>query len=177
MYHLKTLNALTASSRAVEGSTPQRLPPMSLNVQDSKRTTSGTANHKQIGSHGRRPTKATRTKWYDGVLGTLVVYTRSRYSSWPYESSSMEKETMQETSIRKTPRFVRRAFELCFVNYYGQISKTLRIYPVLTWNAPIFILCARGDMRGVQLALSSGKLSPFVVSTFGETLLHVSPMY
>ena len=56
----------------------------------------------------------------------------------------------------------------------SRISRTLNIYPIVEWIAPIFAICHRGDLQGLQALLSSGTVSPFVLDDSGRSLLHVS---
>ena len=50
------------------------------------------------------------------------------------------------------------------------------MYPILEYGAPIFDTCASGDLEGLQLALTSGTVSPFVLCENGWSLLHVSSL-
>lgn len=59
---------------------------------------------------------------------------------------------------------------------FGRVSRTLSTYPILESTAPIFAICRNGDLQGLQVALSSGSVSPFVLDEYGETLLHVGPL-
>ena len=62
------------------------------------------------------------------------------------------------------------------MNSLGQISRTLSTYPILANEAPIFDLCRQGDILGLQAALSSGTVSPFVLDKYGWSPLHVSSL-
>jgi hypothetical protein len=56
---------------------------------------------------------------------------------------------------------------------HWSISSGFRVDPVADGQDPIFMMCRRGDITGVQMAFSERKVSPFVRSQYGETLLHV----
>jgi hypothetical protein len=63
---------------------------------------------------------------------------------------------------------------LCFKNAYGSISHSLQVDPIADYDAPIFDLCGRGDIAGVQDMFNQRTVSPFVRDPDGKTLLHVS---
>lgn len=74
------------------------------------------------------------------------------------------------------PAFLRKTLELRFLHSFGKISRTLSTYPTLEDTAPIFQICKSGDLIGLQVALSSGSVSPFVLDEMGQSLLHVGPL-
>lgn len=74
------------------------------------------------------------------------------------------------------PIFSRKALELRFRSSFGQISRTLSTYPILESTAPIFHICRMGDLKGLQVALSTRSISPFVLDEKGQSLLHVSSL-
>jgi hypothetical protein len=54
------------------------------------------------------------------------------------------------------------------------ISSSIQVDPVAdSWNNPIFDMCRRGDIVGVQMEFSRRNVSPFVRGHDGTTLLHV----
>jgi hypothetical protein len=63
---------------------------------------------------------------------------------------------------------------LCFKNAYGSISHSLQVDPIAGSDAPIFSLCAEGDITGVQDMFARRIVSPYVRDPTGRTLLHVS---
>jgi hypothetical protein len=63
---------------------------------------------------------------------------------------------------------------ICFKNPYGSISHSLQVDPVADYDAPIFDLCEKGDIPGIQDMFARRIVSPFVRNPDGWTLLHVS---
>ncbi len=112
--------------------------------------------------------------WYDGILGSIGMHRKSKrsdYSQKPRQNPISI--TMEEYTFLICPSFMRRVFELRFCSSFGRIARSLTVYPVLELDDPIFEMCERGDMVGMQVAFGAGELSPFVVDSYGETLLHV----
>jgi len=57
---------------------------------------------------------------------------------------------------------------------HWSISSGIQVDPIADcWNSPIFDLCRKGNIAGVQMAFSKRKVSPFVRDQYGRTLLHV----
>jgi hypothetical protein len=57
---------------------------------------------------------------------------------------------------------------------HWSISSGIQVDPVADSHDPIFLMCIRGDIAGVQMAFSKRKVSPFVRDQDGNTLLHVA---
>lgn len=119
-------------------------------------------------------TKETYYNWYQGLFGFIVVRTKSKSLKRSDSRWNDNRAVVNEKTIKIKPSFMRQVLELQLVNSFGRISRTLSTYHVLEWNAPIFKMCKDGDLEGLQVAMSSGGISPFVVDEYGETLLHVS---
>ena len=111
--------------------------------------------------------------WYRGFLGSIRVQVKSTSLRIPNTRRDEDKATTNEKIITILPVFLRKALELRLSNSFGRIMRTLSTYNILEDEAPIFKTCSRGDLRGLQVALSSGNVSPFVTDKFGWTLLHV----
>lgn len=124
----------------------------------------------------RSITKETHRIWYRGFFGRVNIQSKSNSLNRSNTRKSGIKTTSNETIITMTPIFLRKTLELRFQNSFGRISRTLSTYPVLEDTAPIFEMCSTGDLQGLQVALSSGAVSPFVVDEHGCSLLHVSPL-
>lgn len=122
----------------------------------------------------RTTAKETYFLWYCGLFGRVDVRYKSTSLSKSNHRNSESKAISEEQIIRIQPVFLRKILELRFMSSFGQISRTLRTYPVLECGAPIIESCRRGDLQGLQVALSSGTVSPFVLTEEGCTLLHVS---
>lgn len=115
----------------------------------------------------------TSSIWYRGYFGSVDIQVKSTSLSTSKSRRTGDKAISEEKTIRITPAFFRKILELRLLSSFGQISRTLRTYPILKDSAPIFDICANGDLRGLQAALSSGTISPFVVTKTGKSLLHV----
>ena len=118
--------------------------------------------------------KETGLVWYNGMLGSVKVQSKSRSLNGPKSRKPKFKVVTDEQIITVTPTFSRKTFELRVLNSFGGISRSLSTYPVLSSEAPIFDICTRGDLLGLQVALSSRGVSPFVLDQYGWSLLHVS---
>ena len=119
-------------------------------------------------------TKETSLVWYSGLFGSVDVHSKSRSLKRPNTRKPEAPGVTNEKFITARPILLRKIFELRFLNSFGMISRTLSTYPVLESRAPIFHICASGDLQGLQVALSSGDISPFVLDQNGSSLLHVS---
>ena len=119
-------------------------------------------------------TEETSLVWYHGLLGSVKVRSKSRSLNRPNARKPKSKEVTNEKVIAVTPALFRKTFELRFSNSCGGISRSLSSYPILQGRAPIFDICRNGDLQGLQVALSSGGVSPFVLSQGGLSLIHVS---
>lgn len=113
--------------------------------------------------------------WYNGILGSVRSHKKLKRSSHSRKTPQNRMSVvLEENSFVINSSFVMRAFELRLCNGFGRISRSLNIYPVMMDNDPIFQMCQKGDIHGMQVAFSSGSLSPFVMDDYGFTLLHVS---
>ena len=131
---------------------------------------------KQCSTHKdtlRANSKETHTVWYRGYFGTVDIHVKSRSLSTSKSRRTGNRAISEEKTIKITPALLRKALELRLLSSFGQISRTLRTYPILKDSAPIFTICQNGDLRGLQVALSSGTFSPFVTDEYGWSLLHV----
>lgn len=124
----------------------------------------------------RKIAKETRLVWYRGFFGCVNVQFKSTSLSGSNTCRLGRKAANTEKTFLISSSLLRKAFELRFLNSFGQISRTLSTYPVLERTAPIFDMCFDGDVQGLQVALSSGDVSPFVLDQWGQSLLHVSPL-
>ena len=116
--------------------------------------------------------------WYNDVLGSIRIHRKSKRSNHTQDlRQNPISITIEEHTFLISPSFLRRAFELRFCNSFGRIEKSLNVYPVLMFDDPIFEMCEKGDMVGMQVAFGAGKASPFVVDTYGDTLLRVSSLF
>ena len=124
----------------------------------------------------RNTVKETDLVWCHDFFGKVSIQSKSSSLSRSNTRRLGAKATTNEKIITIMPIFFRKTLELRFRNSFGQISRTLSTYPILENSAPIFQICITGDLHGLQVALSSGNVSPFVLDQYGLTLLHVSPL-
>ena len=119
-------------------------------------------------------TEETSLVWYHGIFGSIKVQSKSRSLNRPNIRKPESKVVTSEQIITVTPTLFQKTFELRVSASFGGISRSLNSYPILEGNAPIFRICRNGDLQGLQVALSSGDVSPFVLSQGGLSLIHVS---
>ena len=122
----------------------------------------------------RTTAKVKNYVWYSGFFGRIDLQSKSTSLGRSDTHRSEDKATSTQDIIRITPVLLHKTFEFRFGNSFGQISRTLSIYPILKNDAPIFSVCIEGDLQGLQTLLSSGTVSPFALNTGGRSLLHVS---
>ena len=125
-------------------------------------------------SNFRTSTEITNYGWYRGFFGRIDIRSKSTSSSISNVHRLRNRVIFEEKIVRITPIFLDRILELRFENTFGQISRGLRTYPILEQQASIFDICRRGDLQGLQVALTGGTVSPFVLDEFDTSLLHVS---
>ena len=119
-------------------------------------------------------TEDTSLVWYHGIFGSIKVQSKSRSLNRPNIRKPESKVVKSEKIITVTPVLFRKTFELRVLDSLGGISRSLSSYPILEGRAPIFDICRNGDLQGLQVALSSGDVSPFALSQGGLSLIHVS---
>lgn len=172
MHHLEVTNGLALLNI---GTLP-REPPANIHNKATSPQVDGNLDCSTV--RAKQPwsltVEQTNRMWYDGILGWVKSHKKLKRSG--HSSDTRQNQTcvlIEEDSIMISPSFIRRAFELRFCNSFGRVPKSLHIYPVMMDDDPIFEMCQRGDMEGMQVALSGGNLSPLVVDNHGRTLLHV----
>ena len=132
---------------------------------------------KQCSTHTdflRAKSKEAHSVWYHGYFGSVDIRVKSTSLSTSKNRRTGNRALSEEKIIKITPAFLRKTLELRLLSSFGQISRTLRTTPILERGAPIFSICKDGDLGGLQAALSSGTISPFVTDENGWSLLHVS---
>ena len=113
--------------------------------------------------------------YYSGVWGEVFVQAKSAFLIKHPNGRNRGKSAIgEEKIVTFVPSFLPRGFDICFSSSMGWIPRSLSMYPVLDFRAPIFRMCQHGDVEGVQRAFSNGDVSPFVLDQHGMTLLHVS---
>jgi hypothetical protein len=111
---------------------------------------------------------------YSGLFGWLVIRRKTSDSTFGEgEPSPMTAYTNNETTWTFMPSFLPYAFDFRYLNTCGHVERSLRTYPVLPHTHPVWEMCERGDLKGIQKLLSNRQISPFCVSIYGGTLLTV----
>ncbi len=111
---------------------------------------------------------------YQGMFGAARIDTETTSSvTLPGSQATSQEVLLKLTSIVITPKILQRRLELFVKNCFGQISRTLSVYPVLSRNSPFFKMCGDGDANGIKAALGEGGMNPFVIDEDGFTSLHV----
>ena len=131
---------------------------------------------KQCSTHDdtlRARSKEAHSVWYHGYFGSVDIRVKSTSLSISKNRRTGNRAVSEEKIIKITPAFLRKTLELRLLSSFGQISRTLKTTPILERGAPIFRICMNGDLGGLQAALSSGTISPFVTDEYGWSLLHV----
>ena len=116
----------------------------------------------------------TDKEMYNGILGSVTFRKKTKYSRRSRDQMQQTDLVLEEDLIMITSSFFRRSFELRISNSFGWASRSLKMYPVMMEDAPVFRMCQKGDIEGLQVAFSRRDLSPFVLDNHGRTLLHVS---
>ena len=164
-----------SSSGGLQATTSEKPSPAapieSLSRDSRVQTTSSTRNNVF-----RNNAKEAYLARYRGFFGSVSIQCKSEISRGSTTRRSEFRETTNEKIVTITPNFLRKTFELRFLNHLGRISRTLSTYPILKNDAPIFNICSNGDLQSLQMALSNGNVSPFAMDEEGWSLLHVSPL-
>lgn len=102
-----------------------------------------------------------------------MLQTKSKYIG---DDATKEDPVVTKKIWTIQPSFVSYVLEMSYMQSFGHVSKSLNMYPILKRGHHIFELCIDGDIKGLQVALSSGEISPYVLDEDGGTLLHVSAL-
>jgi hypothetical protein len=87
--------------------------------------------------------------------------------------SSEEAYNRTECTWMFIPSLFSCCIELRFVNLLGSLQSSLRTYPVIRYDHPVWDMCKSNDVEGIQRLFSNRQVSPFSVNFRGWTLLHV----
>jgi hypothetical protein len=116
-----------------------------------------------------------QSSWFQTPLGRVVI--RKESSTATFESAerglSMKSYTRDESTWIFIPSFFSRCIDFRYLNSCGYIQRSLRTYPVVRNDHPVWGMCQSGDVIGIQKLFSERQLSPFSVDPWGNTLLHV----
>lgn len=113
---------------------------------------------------------------FSGHLGRLIVKKEVQNSDFgkEEESNSVDTHHSESSSWIFMPSFSSYAFDYRYLNTCGYVERALRTYPILPLEHPVWDMCYRGDLTGIQKLLGDRQISPFSVDEDGDTLLHVS---
>ncbi|PMD61924.1 uncharacterized protein K444DRAFT_642186 [Hyaloscypha bicolor E] len=115
---------------------------------------------------------------YSGLFGKLYIRRKISDSTFgDEEEPSPMTAYANETTWTFMPSFLSYAFDFRYLNTCGHIERSLRTYPVLPLNHPVWEMCECGDLKGIQKLLSNQQISPSCVNSYGTTLLHRSASY
>jgi hypothetical protein len=85
----------------------------------------------------------------------------------------MKSYTRDESTWIFMPSFFSCCIDFRYLNSCGYIQRSLRTYPVVRNDHPVWEMCWSGDVIGIQKLFTERQLSPFSVDPWGNTLLHV----
>lgn len=113
---------------------------------------------------------------FSGPFGKLHIRRKISDSTFgdEKEPSPMTAYAKNETTWTFMPSFLSYSFNFRYLSSCGHIERSLRTYPVLPNNHPVWKMCRRGNLKGIQKLLSDRQISPFCVNiSDGRTLLWV----
>jgi hypothetical protein len=128
-------------------------------------------------NHGKTRSKASNRRFssFQTPLGWVAI--RKESSTATFDSAerglSMKSYTRDESTWIFMPSFFSRCIDFRYLNSCGYIQRSLRTYPVVRNDHPVWRMCRSGDVIGIQKLFSKRQLSPFSVNPWGNTLLHV----
>ena len=167
------MHSISISNSSDLQATTSEQPPLAKPIQSISRYDTMPRQRSTYKDILRAKSKETHSVWYRGYFGSVDIQVKSTSLSTSKSCRTGNRAISEEKTIKITPAFLRKTLELRLLSSFGQISRTLRTYPILEDSAPIFDICLKGDLRGLQIALSSGTISPFVMTEEGWSLLHV----
>lgn len=124
------------------------------------------------GKYSSPSTKEEHVIWYSGMFGNMTIRKRTKHSQPANAVAKAKTPLVSETAWIFRPTFLGRALQVSYVQSLGYISRSLRVYPMLSSQNSIFRMCRLGDLSGLQTALAEKRVSPFVTDFRGRTLLH-----
>jgi hypothetical protein len=112
---------------------------------------------------------------YENILGRVYIRRASQSIVFQDDKNHSSEEAYERTECTWMfiPSLFSRCIELRFVNLLGSIQRSLRIYPVILRDHPVWDMCRTNNIEGIQKLFSNRQISPFSVSPTGWTLLHV----
>lgn len=119
--------------------------------------------------------KVESRSWHSGIFGYVNFQRNKKLIKHPRGTLLNDEELLGHDVITIQPTFLGFSFSMDFVTGTRFIPRTLSVYRTTSYLDPIFTYVSEGDLDALQLALHSGRASPFVTDEQGDTLLHVRP--
>ncbi|KAH8768731.1 hypothetical protein F5882DRAFT_509214 [Hyaloscypha sp. PMI_1271] len=120
-----------------------------------------------------------QSSWFQTPLGRVVI--RKESSTVTFKSAerglSMKSYTRDESTWIFMSSFFSRCIDFRYLNSCGYIQRSLRTYPVVRNDHPVWWMCLIGDVIGIQKLFSERQLSPFSVDSWGDSLLDRSVLW
>jgi hypothetical protein len=119
--------------------------------------------------------QSTTIRKFVGPFGKLLILRTSSFlgiSVKGRRSKSGEWDNKNSTWIFM-PSFFSRCIQLQCLDSFQSFGWSFRIYPIIPSLHPVWDLCVKGDLKGLQTMFSERQVSPFSVSPQGRSLLHV----
>ena len=133
-----------------------------------------TGNKRRRVPVGIKPWKnhETTVSFYSGPFGRVRVTKEVDNSRFEADSSARACTRSKTTWIFMSS-FLSRHIDMQYLNTGGHVQRSIRTYPVLPYEHPVWKMCHDGDLKGIQKLLGDRQVSPFSVDAVGDTLLHV----
>jgi hypothetical protein len=116
-------------------------------------------------------------KLYRDVFGSIQYRTQRKIvvsAGTQHPKSTMieyQKEHRTLAMVLPLSRLV-VTYQSCMV--YGQWTRSLRFSQVVALDSPIWHMCSEGNIVAMRRLFQAGLASPYDLSPFGQSLLHVS---
>jgi hypothetical protein len=112
---------------------------------------------------------------YENILGRVYIRRASQSIVFQDDKNHSSEEAYERTECiwLFIPSLFSRCIELRSVNFLGSIQSSLRTYPVIRHDHPVWDMCKTNDVEGLQRLFGNRQISPFSVDPWGRTLLHV----
>ncbi|KAL8952056.1 MAG: hypothetical protein Q9222_002008 [Ikaeria aurantiellina] len=112
---------------------------------------------------------------YWGIFGHIE--TRRKTTSLKGAGHKSEEVISQEEAVTLVPSLIYQGLEFRYCKSFGQMSRSLSYFPVLSSDAEVFTWCTDGNIGRFKDALSHREISPFVRDERGKSLLHHASEY
>jgi hypothetical protein len=171
MYHIQTLKPLV--DRTSKSNPPKCLtesPCLSGSPSEAEGLTTQSLESTNASSLVIKHTNTTR---YRGIFGHVTTRQNARHVRASSTSVVDKAPIVRETIWKARPSFMSYVLEIRFMQSFDQISRSLNVYPVVTFTSTIKDSLKTGDLRSIQVALSNARISPLAIDEDGWSLLDV----